>query len=234
MNVYITGVSKGLGKALVEFYLKDGHRVFGIGRSHSFAHPNFQFIEADLNNVDALDIPFQVDDDMLLINNAGVIGNIKRLSDQEILDCKEVMTVNTIAPMILTANLLKQLPLNQKITILNISSGAATRSISGWASYCASKAALDRFSETIYLEEKEKGRNIRIFSLAPGVIDTDMQTTIRSSDAQDFSSLETFQNLKLNKELVRPEETAKNLAEFIKSYPGNWAVGSLKLLSQEL
>lgn len=234
MNVYITGVSKGLGKALVELYLNEGHRVFGIGRSYSFSHPNFQFIEMDLNNVDALDFPFQVDDDILLINNAGVIGNIKRISDQEHLDCQEVMTVNTIAPMILTANLLKQLPLNQKITILNISSGAATRSIPGWASYCASKAALDRFSETIHLDEKEKGRNIRVFSLAPGVIDTDMQSAIRSSDAQDFSSLETFRNLKLNNELIRPEETAKNMADFIKRYPGDFAVGSLKLLSQEL
>jgi benzil reductase ((S)-benzoin forming) len=234
MNVYITGVSKGLGKALVEFYLNEGHYVFGIGRSHAFSHSNFQFIERDLANLNALDIHFQTDDEMLLINNAGVIGNIKRLSDQEHLDCQEVMTVNTIAPMILTANLLKQLPLNQKITILNISSGAATRAIPGWAAYCASKAALDRFSETIYLEEKEKGRNIRVFSLAPGVIDTDMQTTIRSSEAEDFSSLETFRNLKFNNELIKPEETAKNLAEFIKNYPGDFAVGSLKLLSQEL
>jgi benzil reductase ((S)-benzoin forming) len=234
MNVYITGVSKGLGKALAEFYLNEGHSVFGIGRSHAISHPNFQFIEKDLANLSALEIHFQAIDDILLINNAGVIGNIKRLSDQEILDCKEVMTVNTIAPMILTANLLQQLPIHQKITILNISSGAATRSISGWASYCASKAALDRFSETIYLEEKEKGRNIRIFSLAPGVIDTDMQITIRSSDSQDFSSLETFRNLKFNNELIKPEETAKNLAEFIKNYPGDFAVGSLKLLSQEL
>jgi benzil reductase ((S)-benzoin forming) len=134
----------------------------------------------------------------------------------------------------LTANLLKQLPLNQKITILNISSGAATRAIPGWASYCASKAALDRFSETIYLEEKEKGRNIRVFSLAPGVIDTDMQSTIRSADAQDFSSLETFQNLKLNKELISSQEIAEKLAVFIKTYPNDFAVGSLKLLSQEL
>jgi len=234
MNVYITGVSKGLGKALVEFYLKEGHHVFGIGRSHAFSHSNFQFIEQDLANLSTIDVDFQADDEMLLINNAGVIGNIKRLSDQEHLDCQEVMTVNTIAPMILTANLLKQLPLNQKITILNISSGAATRAIPGWASYCASKAALDRFSETIYLEEKEKGRNIRVFSLAPGVIDTDMQSTIRSADAQDFSSLETFQNLKLNKELISSQEIAEKLAVFIKTYPNDFAVGSLKLLSQEL
>ncbi len=234
MNVYITGVSKGLGKALAEFYLNEGHRVFGIGRSHAISHPNFQFIQKDLGNLSALDIHFQADDDILLINNAGVIGNIKRLSDQEQLDCQEVITVNTIAPMILTAQLLKQAQPHQKVTILNISSGAATRAIPGWASYCASKAALDRFSETLYLEEKEKCRKIRVFSLAPGVIDTDMQTTIRSADAQDFSSLETFQNLKSNKELISSLEIAEKLAIFIKNYPNDLAVGSLKLLSQEL
>ncbi len=235
MTVFISGVSKGLGKALAEQYINLGCKVVGMGRSHSISHPNFRFIEVDLRNIYALEaIDFQADDEVILINNAGVIGHIKRLSDQKQLDIQEVITVNTIAPMVLAANLLKQIPLNQIVTVLNISSGAASRSIPGWASYCASKAALDRFSETLYMEEKEKGRAIRVFSIAPGVIDTEMQSTIRASQAEDFSSLETFKVLKLNNELQSAEETAVNLIDFLNRYNKDYAVGSLKILKQEL
>jgi len=235
MTVFISGVSKGLGKALAEQYLNLGCKVVGMGRSHSISHPNFRFIEADLRITSALEaIDFRVDDELMLINNAGVIGCIKRLSDQKQLDVHEVITVNTIAPMVLATTLLKQTPLSQKVTILNISSGAASRSIPGWASYCASKAALDRFSETLYLEEKEKGRAIRVFSIAPGVIDTEMQNAIRASQAEDFSSLETFKGLKLNNELQSALETAVNLIDFLNRYNNDFAVGSLKILKQEL
>lgn len=235
MTVFISGVSKGLGKALAEQYLNLGCKVVGMGRSHSISHPNFRFIEVDLRSISALEaIDFKGDDEVILINNAGVIGHIKRLSDQKQLDIQEVITVNTIAPMVLAANLLKQIPLNQIVTVLNISSGAASRSIPGWASYCASKAALDRFSETLYMEEKEKGRAIRVFSIAPGVIDTEMQSTIRASQAEDFSSLETFKVLKLNNELQSAEETAVNLIDFLNRYNKDYAVGSLKILKQEL
>jgi benzil reductase ((S)-benzoin forming) len=235
MTVFISGVSKGLGKALAEQYLNLGCKVVGMGRSHSISHPNFRFIEIDLRNTSALEaIDFQANDEVILINNAGVIGHIKRLSDQKQLDIQEVITVNTIAPMVLAATLLKQIPLSQKVTILNISSGAASRSIPGWASYCTSKAALDRFSETLYLEEKEKGRAIRVFSIAPGVIDTAMQETIRSSQVADFSSLETFKGLKLNNELQSAVETAVNLVDFLNRYNNDFTVGSLKVLRQEL
>jgi benzil reductase ((S)-benzoin forming) len=235
MTVFISGVSKGLGKSLAIAYLNLGCKVVGIGRSHSILHPNFRFIEVDLRNVSTLEaIDFQTDDEVILINNAGVIGHIKRLSDQKQFDIEEVITVNTIAPMVLTATLLKQTHLNQKVTVLNISSGAASRAIPGWASYCASKAALDRFSETLYTEEKEKGRAIRVFSMAPGVIDTEMQSTIRASQAEDFSSLETFKGLKWNNELQSAEETAVNLIDFLNRYNNDFVVGSLKILKQEL
>mgnify|MGYP003917472863 CR=1 FL=1 len=98
----------------------------------------------------------------------------------------------------------------------------------------ASKAVLDRFSETLYLEEKEKGRAIRVFSIAPGVIDTEMQNAIRASQAEDFSSLETFKGLKLNNELQSALETAVNLIDFLNRYNNDFAVGSLKILKQEL
>ena len=159
MHIYITGVSKGLGKEFVDYFLSTGNTVTGIGRSHSFDHPNFSFIQCDLSNLNEVkSVQFDCkENEVVLINNAGVIGNIQRISDQHESDIQEVMTVNTISPMILCQEFLRQTALEKTLTIINISSGAANRPIPSWAAYCSSKIAMDRFSETIYLEEHEKG-----------------------------------------------------------------------------
>ena len=217
MKVYITGVSRGLGKAAAEKFLQEGYSVIGIGRSSALQHPNYAFIACDLSNAEAISaLAFDaVEDEIILINNAGLIGNVRRLSDQPQPDFEEVLRVNTLAPMQLTWQCLHVVKSKQKVKIVNISSGAATRAIPGWAAYCASKAALDRFSETVQLEEIEKGSNVRIWSVAPGVLDTAMQEKIRSASPNDFSSSATFLDLKKNDELTTPEAAAEKLYRLI-------------------
>lgn len=217
MKVYITGTSKGLGKALAVQFLQKGCPVVGIGRNNVISHPNYSFIECDLSDLEAVkNIRFHDDGTGgILINNAGVIGTIKRVSDLETSDLETVMKINTLVPMILSQRFLKDSMDDKESVILNISSGAASRSIPGWAAYCASKSALDRFSETLYLEETEKGRPIRVYSVAPGIIDTQMQQTIRSADQHDFSSLQTFRDLKENDELQSPEIVAKKVLHLL-------------------
>lgn len=216
-KVYITGVSRGLGKAAAEKFLQEGYDVVGIGRSSVLQHPNYAFVECDLSDssaISALNFDSMVDE-MILINNAGQIGNVRRLSDQQQPDFEEVIQVNTLAPMQMTWQCLHVLKSKQKVKIVNISSGAATRAIPGWAAYCASKAALDRFSETVQLEEIEKGKNVRIWSVAPGVVDTAMQEKIRSASPNDFSSSATFLDLKKNDELTTPQAAAEKLYRLI-------------------
>ncbi len=214
-KVYVTGVSRGLGKAVAEKFLKEGYSVVGIGRSSDIHHVNYTFLVCDLSLQSDIDkIQFDTTcDEVILINNAGQIGNLQRISDQIEPDFEEVMRVNTLAPMYLSWSCLQQV--KGAIKIVNISSGASTRAIPGWAAYCASKAAIDRFSETIQLEEKEKGRDVNVWSVAPGVIDTAMQEKIRSASAESFSSLDTFLDLKKNDELTNPQVTADKLFRLI-------------------
>jgi benzil reductase ((S)-benzoin forming) len=230
MHIYITGVSSGIGEALANQYLKAGHSVTGIGRGHSIHHPNFSFQSLDLMDVKAVQ-SFQFDvsqDSLVLINNAGQIGAIQRISEQTESDIEAVMTVNTIAPMLLCQQFLKQVPLTKKQTIVNISSGAANRAIPAWASYCSSKIALDRFSETIDLEEKERGRNLRVFSIAPGVIDTPMQEKIRAASATDFSSHANFVQLKKANDLTTAEQTATKICLLIENASNDCVIQTLK------
>jgi benzil reductase ((S)-benzoin forming) len=234
MHVIITGVSRGLGRALVELFLDKGHEVMGIGRTTDIVHPNYRFTPCDLSNPTEIgQINFTKSSEILLINNAGIIGQVRRLSDQDAPDCEEVMNVNTLAPMLLAQRLLQQIPASSKVTILNISSGASSRAIPGWASYCASKAALDRFSETLYLEEVEKGRNIRVYSLSPGVIDTPMQEKIRGANPADFSSHATFESLKIQDELQAPHDVAAKIFHMLQRPFHGKVICSLREMTDE-
>ena len=215
MQVFITGVSRGLGQALTEEYLAEGHEVYGIGRSSSIQAEKYTFLSCNLaswSEVEALPLEIAAGSEVLLINNAGIIAPVQRLSDQEQDHAQEIFQVNTIAPIQLMRKFLRECEARDaQLTILNISSGAGRRAIPSWANYCASKAALDMFSETLQLEEREKGKKTRIYAVAPGVIATDMQENIRNSKPKDFSSLETFQQLFEDDQLQSPAETARKL-----------------------
>ncbi len=214
MIVFITGVSKGIGEALALFYLGKGEKVVGIGRSHALNHPNFEFLSCDLSDVSEVEkLSFEIgnQDSVLFINNAGLIGNIQRISDQKVLDIQEVMQVNFQAPAVFMHKISRICGDSISLTVVNISSGAGKRPIASWAGYCASKAALDLFSETFYVEEQEKERNTKVYSVAPGVIDTDMQKKIRSARVEDFSMSQRFHDLKATNGLATPTEIAERI-----------------------
>ena len=217
--IFITGVSRGLVKAIAELYLSKGEKVTGIGRSANIEHENFSFISCDLSDLEAVrNIKFNTySESITLINNAGIIGEIGRLSDVAIGDTDHVMKVNVSAPAILTQKLYKNIENKDLFTLVNISSGAAKRAIPSWASYCASKAALNMLTETFSLEEQEKGHQPRVFAVAPGVIDTGMQDQIRAAKPEDFSAVENFKSMKTEGVLFSPEEAAKRLVHLVDS-----------------
>jgi NAD(P)-dependent dehydrogenase (short-subunit alcohol dehydrogenase family) len=99
--------------------------------------------------------------------------------------------------------------------VLNISSGLGRRAMAAQAPYCAAKAGLDNFSRAVALDEAARSRGARIVSLAPGVIDTDMQTLLRSADAAKFPDREAFVGLKTSGQLAAPEATAAKVLAYL-------------------
>lgn len=219
--IFITGSSKGLGKAIVDELLKDSEvAIFGLSRKNSLSHPNFSFIKMDLSSqkqVTSFRFPNIKDaESIILINNAGIIGDIKPVGKKKSITIIETFQVNTITPSILINQFIQQFQ-NLKIqkTILNISSGAGRHTISSWAEYCASKAALDMNSMVIHEEQKTESFPVKIFSAAPGIIDTEMQTKIRSAKKDDFEKLDYFLELKEKNLLSSPSEIALKLLKII-------------------
>jgi len=225
MTVIITGVSRGLGEALVKAFLERGDEVIGIGRHCDITASNFRFLPLDLGNhsqVEAFTFPGFHAGEIVLINNAGVLGEVRRTSELEHDISADVMQVNVIAPIELTRKVARICGDKIPFTLVNISSGAGQRPIPSWAAYCTSKAALNMFSETFYLEEKELGRNTKVYAVSPGVIDTQMQEHIRKAGTADFSAAQNFRDLKENGELESPSHISGKLLKLLnKDFDGS-------------
>lgn len=222
-TVIITGSSSGIGKACATFFLSKNYVVIGISRSNDVEHKNFHFIQCDLSQVEELEkLNFKnlIDNtsELILINNAGTLGEIKHFDHLKLSHFEHLNNLNILAPQYLITLLFSSFSSAKIKAIVNISSGAAKRPIASWGAYCASKAALDMYSETLLIEFKEKHIHTKIYSVAPGVVDTNMQNMIRSTSIQDFSEVNNFISLKSDNKLRDPKNVATMLYELI-TYP---------------
>ena len=214
-TAFITGSGKGIGKAIAELLLLKGYQVFGYSRSNSINHTHFSFTRIDLTDLEKiqkLSFP-KVSGEVLLINNAGTIGEIKPLNLKSEKAIINEYNLNIIAPTLLCKKFLESFPTQEKL-ILNISSGAANKSIPSWNPYCSSKAALDRVSDVI---AEENHSNLKIFSVHPGIVDTNMQTEVRNADPKLFPDLEQFTDYFTNNELENADIVAKKLFYIIEN-----------------
>ena len=151
-----------------------------------------------------------------LINNAGVIARIGPLSDADADDLSRALRVGLEAPMQLTSAFLRATQAWTGVRkVLNISSGLGRRAMAAQAGYCAAKAGMDHFTRCVALDEALKPNGAKVCSLAPGVIDTDMQVQLRSADANAFADRAAFVRLKDSGSLASPEQAAKNVLDFL-------------------
>lgn len=233
--VIITGVSKGIGKALAEAYLTQGVKVIGIGRKNTIEHENYEFHEVDLSIHDQvlLLLPLikmwaQNEKELTFIHNAGVIGEINRFSTKSN-DTAKVFQINVFSGIEIAHTILHNRPKDKVLNCIFMSSGAGKRPVPSWSAYCSSKAAVDLFLQTVYQEEIELGRtNFRCHSISPGVVDTDMQAEIRRTREADFSSRNTFKSYYDRLELENPRSVAKKIILFLEKSEENQVVISVK------
>jgi len=131
-----------------------------------------------------------------LINNAGVMPPIAPLSASVPGDLAVALRVGLEAPMLLCASFLGATEgWNLPRKVLNISSGLGRRPMASQAAYCAAKAGMDHFTRCMALDEERKPHGARVCSLAPGVIDTDMQLQLRSAHPDAFPDVQNFAQL---------------------------------------
>jgi benzil reductase ((S)-benzoin forming) len=215
---FITGTSRGIGKALAEVLLHDQNNyVTGISRSSSIHHKNYKHIFIDfsfpeklIKEIDNIFSSVEKSERIVLINNAGTLGKVGYMGEIENTDIIKSFQVNIASAAILMNEFIRKYKdVKAEKIIVNISSGAGKKAVDGWSGYCASKAALDMLSEVAVEEERIRKRGFRIFSAAPGIVDTEMQRQIRDVQSKDFSQVEKFRKYKAEGDLTEPAKAAE-------------------------
>lgn len=229
----ITGASRGMGLAMAEQLLSVNHFVLGLSRK---INPALAARAAELGSP-LEQQPMDLEDTVAaaawlaqwlekhaagsfasatLINNAGVIPRIAPLSASDPADLARALRVGLEAPLLLTAAFLRVTePWGALRRVLNISSGLGRRAMASQAGYCAAKAGMDHFTRCLALDEARKPQGAKVCSLAPGVIDTDMQIQLRSADASAFPDQKNFVGLKASGQLSSPAEAASQVLAYL-------------------
>src|SRR5688572_18985668 len=97
---FVSGISSGIGNALVHQLLQNGYFVYGIGRSNTINEKNYQFISIDLRKTESVNhfnFPQVPANAYLLVNNAGIIGEILPVGELSSDHFSDVMQVNAVA-----------------------------------------------------------------------------------------------------------------------------------------
>ncbi|OZI53563.1 SDR family oxidoreductase [Bordetella genomosp. 5] len=226
----LTGASRGLGAALARGLLKPGTRLVTLARRTDpdlAAQANAEGVELEQLPVDLSDLAvagataerlaaaLPQARRYVLINNAGTVNPVANTA--ELTDASAIASafnLNVTAVMLLTARFLSALRgQGADVRIINISSGAGRNPNAGWGVYCATKAALDMYTRVLNAEHAAQG--VRAVSLAPGIVDTDMQATIRSSDEASFPALARFQEFHATGKLSAPADVAARILAYL-------------------
>jgi NAD(P)-dependent dehydrogenase (short-subunit alcohol dehydrogenase family) len=227
MKAIVTGHTKGLGAAIAAGLLERGIPVLGLarGRAQELATrfpALLSEVEIDLSDSAALaawlagaGLRDYLDRcrTALLINNAGIVSPVGALHDQDPAAVIRAVSLNVAAPLALAAGVVGAAGAAQK-RVVHISSGAGRSPYPGWSVYCATKASLDMHAQSVALDG---GQDVRICSLAPGVIDTGMQAEIRSTPEQRFPMRERFVQLKAEGQLTAPDACARGVIDYLLS-----------------
>ncbi|MDC8786018.1 SDR family NAD(P)-dependent oxidoreductase [Roseateles koreensis] len=223
----ITGASRGMGEAIAAQLLAPEHLVIGISRKHSAALTEAAAATGSALEQWTCDLadPLPTAQRLLawlqvqapgqfshatLINNAGVVATPGPVDEVSLEELSSALRVGLEACLLLSSAFLRgTAALGGARRILNISSGLGRRAMAGSAAYCAAKAGMDNLSRAMALDEAAKPQGgARIVSLAPGIIDTDMQLQLRSGDPAKFPDVAVFADFKATGQLTSPAEAA--------------------------
>ncbi len=230
----ITGTSRGIGEALANQLLAENHHIFCISRADNERlierarekNVRLSYCPFDLNHVGEIDKLFdeifstikrEADITAIyIINNAGMLTPFAPIEQCSSASITENVTVNLIAPMIITSNFIKhsqELSVDKRI--MNISSASARYLLPSQSCYSTSKVGLDSFSKSVSLEQSNQLYPAKVTSVYPGMIDTQLQTEIRSTNKELFPYVDQFIQVAQEGKLQTPDYTAQKLIDIL-------------------
>ena len=231
----VTGASRGIGRAIAKRLAADGAHVFvHYNRSSNEADTLVAEIEqaggsaeavaANLEEVDSVDgliteVKLKLGTRKLdiLVNNAGIYAS-HTLGDNDASALDRLLAVNVRAPYQLTSGLVDHLASDARV--LFTSSVAAKNALPGLGAYALTKGAIDTLTRYLAAELGERG--IRVNSIAPGVIETDMATDFIGTE----ESREWIKSTQALKRIGQSDDIAK-VAGFLAGPDSGWVTGQV-------
>lgn len=201
MKIVITGVTRGLGRALAEEFIRGGHTVIGCGRGGEaifdlrMAHPaphDFSVVDVALDNKVAIWAAKVLENDSppdLLINNAAVMNRLSPLWEQDDREFTKLVDVNIRGVVNVIRHFVPAMVARKKGVIVNLSSGWGRSVSPEVAPYCGSKFAIEGLTKAMAAELPD---GMAAIPLNPGVIDTDMLRSCWADGAASYPKAEAW------------------------------------------
>lgn len=218
-TVLVTGSNRGIGKSIVEKFVEEGANIIACARKET---PEFLEFISNLSqkyNVQIDTLYFELLDENsikeaikalyskktkidVLVNNAGVVS-MKLLQMTSMDELKDIFQINFFAQVQITQGISKLMMRHKSGTIVNLCSVGGLDAFPAYTSYGCSKAAMAYFTKTMAKELAPY--NIRVNAVAPGLVETDMQ-----SDLTDKANNEVLSRTALNRS-AKAEEIAESI-----------------------
>ena len=191
-TILITGGGSGIGRGLAEAFHALGNQVVIAGRGEkrldetTAANPGMKSLTvdmADAGSIRALAAKVVQDHPELnvLINMAGVMKNEKLLDQEKPLDAMEAtVATNLLGPIRLTAALLPTLLKQPRATVMNVSSGLAFVPLAMTPTYCATKAAIHSYTQSLRYQLKDTA--VEVLELIPPYVQTGLMGERQAND----------------------------------------------------
>lgn len=207
----ITGISKGIGKAITLQLLDKGVKVIGLGRNKpSYDHVNLYYYKTDVRNYDeitrSLDTAMQEvgENVSILINNAG-LGYFGNLEDLEYDEWHQIFRTNVDSIFYTCKALIPGMKAREYGHIINIASTAGLEGYQGAAAYVGSKFAVRGLSQSLYKDLRDF--RIKVTCVYPGSVKTDFFDNNPNVSVHDY--------------MLMPEDVALSIIQVLET-PDNF------------
>lgn len=221
MNILVTGVTAGFGKAIAELLISKGHTVIGTGRRQekldelqtqlgdNFIPLNFDISDLSATKTALQTLPSDVLNNLdVLVNNAGLALGLEPADKTDFADWQQMVNTNILGLIHLTHEILPFMVANNGGYIINLSSTAGSYPYFGGNVYGATKAFVTQFS--LNLRADLVGKNIRVSNIEPGLCGGTEFSNIRFH-GDDAKAAEVYDSV----QYVTPQDIANMVAWLI-------------------
>jgi short-subunit dehydrogenase len=204
---FVTGATSGIGAVVAQRLHQRGDQLVLLARNEDKAatlaesFPGCRTVVADLARPESIELPADLPDLTSVVHAAGVV-DVALVGDSTPESLAGTVTVNLVAPMLLTRALLEPVR-RARGTHVFVNSGSGIRANPRWASYNAAKFGLRGFADS--LGQEEAGHGVRVSSIFPGRTATAMQEQVHAQEGKEYDA----------GEWIRPETVAQAILDVI-------------------